>query len=183
MIKKICPWNKGQRIPKAGRLVAPFPSAQIEQTWHIDHYRAYNWWPEAQCGFNGPPWIVAIIYLFFFKESCCFFSKFMLPSSGNAPDFRGKVEKMNVEIMVGMVEAVKGWIFSFFSLSCLKDFGVTQSKTEKEKWRHTTWPLSWLMWHPSVSCTEGNFTNLNRFASHLGMHFGIQLISNPLKPM
>ena len=31
----------------------------------------------------------------------------MVPSSGSAPDFRGKEEQINVEIMGGMVEAVE----------------------------------------------------------------------------
>lgn len=73
----------------------------------------------------------------------------MLPSSGNVLDFRREREKMHVDMVVEVVEVMKGWTFSFFSLSCPKDFWVFFSKkkknTEKEKWSHTTWPLSTLI--------------------------------------
>lgn len=85
----------------------------------------------------------------------------MLPSSGNAPDFRGKEERMNVEINGGNSGVSGGVNFFLLSfLSCLKDLWVPQSKTERENWSHT-WPLplwlaAWFTWPPSVSCTEGS---------------------------
>lgn len=81
-----------------------------------------------------PKQLPSFTYLLKKKKKRAVFPKFMLPSSGNAPNFRWKVGKINVEIMAGMVKVLKGLTFPFFLFSLLSvSFLSSPVKPEKGK--------------------------------------------------